>query len=81
MLTELQTDNKLVGLKQSLRAVEAGKAKKLFLAADADAKVSVPVKKACGKRNVEIEEVPAMAELGKACGINIGAAVAVILCD
>jgi len=79
MLTELTTDNKLVGLKQSLRAVEGGKVKKVFLAEDADSKVRLPIIKACEKKNVEIEPVPAMADLGKACGINIGAAVAVIL--
>ena len=81
MLTELQTDSKLVGLKQSLRAVESGKVKKVFLALDSDMKVQTPVRKACEKKNIEIEEVPTMAELGNACGINIGSAVAVILSD
>ena len=79
MLTELQTDNKLVGLKQSLRAVEGGKAKKVFLAEDAEPKVKTPVINAARNRNIEIEMVSEMSELGKACGINIGAAVAVIL--
>ena len=81
MLTELQTDNKLVGLKQSIRAIEGGNAKKVFLASDADAKIRTQVSNACSKKNIEILSVPTMAELGKACGINIGAAVAVILCD
>ena len=81
MLTELQTDSKLVGLKQSLRAVESGKVKKVFLAMDSDDKVQIPIRKASEKANVEIEEVPTMAELGNACGINIGSSVAVILCD
>ena len=81
MLTELQTDNKLVGLKQSVRAIEGGKAKKVFLAGDAESKIKIPVIKASEKKNLEIEEVPTMAELGEACGINIGAAVAVLLCD
>ena len=79
MLTELQTQNKLVGLKQSIRAVESGKVKKVFLAADSESKIQTPVRKACANKNIEIEEVPTMKELGNACGINIGAAVAVIL--
>ena len=79
MLTELQTDNKLVGLKQSLRAIEGGKVKKVFLAEDAEPKVKTPVMNGCRNKNIEIEMVSSMAELGKACDINIGAAVAVIL--
>ena len=81
MLTELQTQNKLVGLKQSIRAVESGKVKKVFLAMDSEAKIQTPVRKACADKNIEIEEVPTMKDLGNACGINIGAAVAVILRD
>ena len=81
MLTELQTQSKLIGFKQSAKAVESGKVKKVFLAKDADEKLIAPLKKACEKKEIEFEYAETMLELGRACGINIGAAVAVILRD
>ena len=81
MLTELQTQSKLIGFKQSVRAVESGKVKKVFLARDAESKLSDPIKKACEKKEIEIEYADTMKELGRACDINIGAAVAVVLRD
>ena len=81
MSEELQTQNKLVGFKQSIKAVESGKAAKVFLAKDADPQMQKSVEQSCGKANVPVEFVQSMAELGKSCGINIGAAVATILRD
>lgn len=79
MLTELSSDPSVVGAKQVRRAVENGTAKKVFLADNADPRLTEPLARLCREKGVEVETVPAMKELGKACGIAVPAAVAAIL--
>jgi len=79
MLDELKTANKVIGIKQATKAVESGKAKKAFIAKDADSKVVDPFKQLCDNKSVIIEYAETKKELGKACGIDVGAAVAVII--
>ena len=79
MSLELLDARKCVGLKQSLKAVKDGTAKKAFIAADAEERIVRPFRQACEEKGVEIAEVATMKELGHACGIDIGSAVAVIL--
>lgn len=79
MLTELTNQAKVVGAKQVRRAVEAGTARKVFLAGDADPRVIEPIAALCGEKGVEVESVPSMRELGRACGIAVGAAVTALL--
>jgi len=79
MLHELNNTNKVVGAKQAKRALNDGRAEKLFLALDADPRVIEPLAALAGEKNVPMEEVPSMKELGAACGISVGSAVAVLL--
>ncbi len=79
MLTELSSNPKVVGVKQVKRAVEAGKAGRVFLAADADPRIKDPISALCGELGVETVEAGSMRELGRACGISVGAAVAAVL--
>lgn len=79
MLTRLKTGHKVVGAKQSRRAISDGLAACAFLAADADPQLIDPLMELCQKNGVPIEEVPTMRTLGDACGISVGAAVAVAL--
>ena len=79
MLEELKTDSKIVGFKQSIRAVEAGNAAKAFVAMDADVHVTAPFIHACEAKSVPIERCESCKALGSACGIDVGAAVAVLL--
>ena len=76
MLTELSNKAKVVGAKQVRRALEAGKALTVFLADDADPRVTGPIAEICAEKSVKVETAPSMKELGKACGISVGAAVA-----
>jgi len=76
MLTELSNKAKVVGAKQVRRALEAGRAVTVYLAADADPRVTEPIAGTCAQMGVKTETVPSMRELGKACGISVGAAVA-----
>lgn len=79
MLTELSTKSKVTGAKQVKRALEAGKALRVFLAQDADPRIIEPIEALCGEKGVETVGDCSMADLGKACGISVGAAVAALV--
>ena len=69
----------VVGTKQLKKAVEAGRARYVFLAKNADPAVTAPIKDMCTQRNIQITWVPSMAELGRSCGIEVGAAAAAVV--
>ena len=79
MLTELASRDKVVGVKQSRKAIRGGRAVQVFLACDADPAVTEPIRTDCGEHGVPVREGCTMAQLGAACGIAVGAAVAVLL--
>ncbi|MDD2234424.1 MAG: ribosomal L7Ae/L30e/S12e/Gadd45 family protein [Desulfitobacteriaceae bacterium] len=72
---------KTVGVKQTLRAIEKGSVKCIFIAEDAEAHVTRPIIELCRDQKVRIVRVPTMLELGKACSIQVGAAVGAILSE
>ena len=76
MLEELKQKSKVVGVKQTRRAVSDGSARRIFLARDADPKVTEPLADLCARRGVPVEWVPSMKKLGTACGIAVGSAAA-----
>ena len=51
----------------------------MFLAEDADPRVTEPVEDLCREQGVETETVPTMTALGAACGIAVRSAVAAIV--
>ena len=71
----------VIGVKQTAKAIEKGNAKVVFIAKDADASVIEPLVAACAKANLAYETATSMHELGKLCGIHVGAAAAAILKD
>lgn len=79
MLSELNTPNKVVGAKQVRRALNDGRAVKIFLAEDADPRITQPLEALAVEREVPVEKIPAMKELGTACGIAVGSAVAALV--
>lgn len=66
----------VTGMKQVLRAVEAEKLSVVFVADDADAHIREKILIKCAEHGVETVPVSSMKELGKACGIAVGAACA-----
>lgn len=74
-----QPDNLVVGAKQLKKAVVAGRAQQVFLAENADPAVTEPLAALCGEHHIHITWVSTMAELGQACGIEVGAAAAAVL--
>ena len=79
MLDELKTQRKVVGMKQLRKALKNGQILRVFLAQDADPRLTDPLAEECARLHVELIEVPSMKELGTACGIAVGAAAAGIL--
>jgi len=79
MRTELATADKVVGAKQTKRALIADTAKEVFLAADADPRVTGPIAALCAEKGVTVHTDCSMKELGAACGIAVGCAVAAVL--
>ena len=75
---QLDLSDSITGLKQSVKAVKSGAAAKAYVAADADAHVREPFREMCREYNVPVEFCETCAQLGSACGIEVGAAVAVV---
>ena len=76
---DIKSSRKCVGIKQSKEAVARGLAKKAFVACDVDAHIKDSFLELCKEMNVSVEFYESKHELGKACGIDVGAACAVIL--
>ena len=79
MLTQLENAGKVVGVKQTRRALNDGRAKSIFLAHDADPALTEPLAELAESKGVAVNWTEHMKELGKACGIAVGAAVAAIV--
>lgn len=79
MLEDLKHYKRAVGVKQSTKAIEGGIATKVFIARDCEQRVVKGIIVLCEKQSVPIIYVDSMKQLGKACGIEVEAAVACIL--
>jgi len=78
MLTNLKCSNKVVGIKQARRAINNNEVRAVYIAEDAEPKVIQEIINLCSEKFIEIIYVSSMKELGKACGIDVKAAVAAI---
>ena len=79
MLSQLRTAHKVIGVKQSKKAIRDGAAVEVFVALDAEKRVVGPVYELCTETGTKITEIATMAELGDAAGIDVGAAVVTVL--
>ncbi|MDP4132596.1 MAG: ribosomal L7Ae/L30e/S12e/Gadd45 family protein [Bacillota bacterium] len=78
MLSELNIAEKAIGIKQSKKKIRSGEAKKVFLAKDAAPNLISGIVDDCEKSGIDVEWVSTMKELGNACEIDVGAAIAVV---
>ena len=78
-LEDLAASKKVIGAKQTLRALEKGMTLKVYLASDADRHVVASLADLCKNKGIEIDSNFKMAELGKACEISVGAAAVAVL--
>lgn len=68
-----------VGVKQLKKALAAGTVQAVFLAMDADPDLTEPLENQCEANGIPCAWLPTMVELGKACGIEVGAAAAAVV--
>ncbi len=71
--------SRAVGASQTAKAIRKGRAEVVFVARDADRRVVEPVLQAARELGLPVVEVPTGKELGRACGIAVGASAAAIL--
>jgi large subunit ribosomal protein L7A len=68
-----------IGTKKATRMIELGLATEVFVAKDADPRLTIRMVNLCKKMDVQVTYVDSMKLLGKACGIEVGAAVAAVV--
>lgn len=73
-----QASQTIIGIKQAVKAMRAGQVTALFVAIDADNWVTDPAILLAKEIGVPVYRVNSKKELGKACGIHVGAAVVAI---
>jgi len=78
-IAELSAAKKVVGLNQTKKAINNGKARIIFAARDADEMFLLQLKRLCENKPVTVDENMTMAELGFACKIDVGCAVCAVV--
>lgn len=68
----------IIGTKQTVKALQSGSVVEVIVASDADSRVTDRIVQLAEAKNVGVTYVPSRAELGRACGIHVGAAVVAI---
>ena len=75
-LAKLRGCKVVVGTKQLRKSLEKGSARWVLLARNADPAITEPIEALCRQKSVDCAWVSSMLELGRACGIEVGAAAA-----
>lgn len=79
MLDELKDAARVAGVKQLRRALAGGRARRVYLAKDADPQLTEPLARQAAEQGVETVWAGSMKELGRACGLAVGTAAAAVL--
>ncbi|MBK4205363.1 50S ribosomal protein L7ae-like protein [Bacillus spizizenii] len=75
-----QAKSIIIGTKQTVKALKRGSVKEVVVAKDADPILTSSVVSLAVDQGISVSMVESMKKLGKACGIEVGAAaVAIIL--
>lgn len=74
-----QAAERTVGVKQTEKAVVRQAAAIVYIASDADERVTSKLKELCEKNSVSVDCTETMLEIGRACSINVRAAAAAVL--
>ncbi|MEN3185922.1 MAG: ribosomal L7Ae/L30e/S12e/Gadd45 family protein [Atribacterota bacterium] len=78
-LEELKYARKVVGLRATEKAIQRGKAKKVYLAMDVEKKIRERIESLAKERRVEVEYVDLAETLGRVCGIEVASSCAALL--
>ena len=76
MDTVIDRKNLIVGARQSMKALMSGRVNEVYMADDSDEFIRKNFIRECTARDINIIHYDTMMELGKNCGIEIGAAIA-----
>lgn len=79
MLENLQHEKKIIGIKQTAKALKQDKVKTLYVAEDAEAHLIQQLIELAKGKDIDVIKVESMKKLGKACEIDVGAAAAAAL--
>lgn len=71
--------NVKIGTKQTMKLVESDRAIEVYVALDAEDKYVSSITNLCKRKGIKLTTVNTMHELGKACGIDVGAAMVAIV--
>ena len=69
----------IIGTKQTVKAIKTEKVREVVVAEDADRRVINKVLQLAEEQQIPISKVDSMKKLGKACGIEVGAATVAII--
>jgi large subunit ribosomal protein L7A len=69
----------IVGTKQSVKALVNNEVKEIVIAEDADFRITQKVIQSAEQLHIPLTKVSSMKKLGKACGIEVGAAAVAII--
>ncbi len=68
-----------IGTNQTTKALQQGQAEVVYVAKDAEHRVTAPIVSLANQRGLNVVWVDTMKQLGKACGIEVGAAAAAVI--
>lgn len=74
-----QAQSIIIGTKQTVKALKRDSVKEIVVAKDADPTLTASVMKLAQEKGIDILLVDSMKKLGKACGIEVGAATVAIM--
>jgi large subunit ribosomal protein L7A len=78
-MESLKNVKKVIGVKQSRKAIKEGLAAHVYTALNAQSHIIAPILELCAQMGVPVTKIETMEELGEACGIDVGAAVTAVL--
>ena len=78
MQSQSQAMRTVAGTRQALREITRGRARRVYVAMDAQERIISEVRAAAEAAGAPIEEISDMAALGRKCRIQVACAVAVL---
>jgi large subunit ribosomal protein L7A len=75
----IQAETIVIGTKQTVKALKRHSVKEIVVAEDADPQLTANVIHLAREQGAEVSMVESMKKLGKACGIEVGAAAVAII--
>lgn len=74
----LQAKTKIIGIKQTVKALQSGIVQEVVIASDVEPRLLAKVVETANEQKIPILYVDSKKKLGKACGIEVGAATVAI---